>query len=63
MISGSEMPSVTTTEAPTNMPEESLATAEADALLEFFYMAASTFIFMKPAGGGIHGTFCTFWRR
>jgi len=33
MISRSEIPSVTTTEAPTNMPEESLATAEADALL------------------------------
>jgi hypothetical protein len=44
------------------MPEESLTTAEADALLEFFDMAASTFIFMKPTGGGIHGTFCTFWR-
>jgi hypothetical protein len=38
MISGSEMPSVTTIEAPTNMPQESLATAEADALLEFFDM-------------------------
>jgi hypothetical protein len=43
------------------MLEESLATAEADALLEFFDMTASTFIFMMLAGGGIHGAFCTFW--
>jgi len=32
MISGSEIPSVTTTEAPTNIREESLATTKAKAL-------------------------------
>ena len=61
MISGLEIPLVTTTEAPTNPPKESLATAEADALLEFMDMAALTFIFMKLVRGWIHGTFCTFW--
>lgn len=61
MILGSEIPLVTTTKAPTNPLEESLATAVADALLEFMDMVALTFIFMKLVRGGIHGTFCTFW--
>ena len=54
MISGSVIPSIITTDAPRKFPASSLATATAEALLEFLDKAASTLIFDTPRGGEIH---------
>jgi len=53
-ISGYVIPSRTTPDAPRKRPFWSRAMAATDALLKFFGIAASTFIFMHPTGGGSH---------
>jgi hypothetical protein len=64
MVSGSTHPSTTNADAPRNWLPPSRTMAAADALFVFFDIAASTLIFIKPAGGGIHcvvfGTFTLF---
>jgi hypothetical protein len=50
----SVIPSIITADAPRKFPASSLATAAAEALLEFLDKVASTLIFDTPRGGGIH---------
>ncbi|KAF8728820.1 hypothetical protein HU200_018104 [Digitaria exilis] len=64
MVSASAHPSTTYADAPRNWSPPSRTMAAADALFMFFDIAASTLIFIKPTGGGIHrvvfGTFTLF---
>ena len=53
-VSGSDNPETVTDEAPKKTPELSRATAAIDPEAEFFEVAASTLIFAKSGGGGIH---------
>jgi len=53
-VSGSKIPEKVTADAPRKRPVLSRATAATAAKLEFLEVAASTFIFVRPEGGGIY---------
>jgi hypothetical protein len=55
-VSGSDIPSITTDDAPKKLPFASLATAAIEPMLEFLEVAASTLIFTISIGGGSHTT-------
>jgi hypothetical protein len=53
-ISGLDIPSKTADDAPRKAPSSPRTTAAIADFAEFLDVAASTFIFTKPSGGGIH---------